>query len=235
MLHRIIPQFLNVHRAEVEWMRNKYEDQAAEMRRFARSFIGQPNFTFVVHLAYLPILTDNWEEYLPSTKQEWIDAWERYLEPAGSSEEELTERFATFFRERGANHGVKIIAKAMSKYLTLPITERASRLELVARETMFYKPKDAEEVISYYANFSEVRQPYLKRIPQLLRDPRFDNRIIMEQRIRDIALAAGWTLTDDEVERQLLEIAKDNNLEPWFLDRLLVDFSKRFMDMIKEN
>lgn len=234
MLDLIIPHFLKVHRAEVDWMYNHYLDRAAEMQRFKRSMIGRPNFTFVVYMAYLPMLIEDAEKHVPDSKDGWIEAWDRYLDPKGCSRAELLERYTTFFKERGADHGAKVIASEMAKYLVSPNRERMACLEIGALEGAFFKPKDAEEVMSFYARFPKMQMPYNKRIPQLLLHECFKDRVMVDEDIKDIGLAAGWTLTDQEMEKRLVALAGASNIEPWFLDLLLVDFKDRWITMIKE-
>lgn len=91
-----------------------------------------------------------------------------------------------------------------------------------------------EEKFRFMRSFDGIGEKYGRNIWMDIYDPAFRDSIAVDERLKKVARALGFTGQGyKRAEAFYCAIARDANLEPWELDRLLYRFTEYFLGKIK--
>lgn len=91
-----------------------------------------------------------------------------------------------------------------------------------------------DEKYHFAQSFSGIGEKYGRNIWMDIYDPAFRDTVAIDERLKKIALALGFTAKRySDTEAFFCTIAKEAELEPWELDRLLYNFNDHFLAAIE--
>jgi hypothetical protein len=90
-----------------------------------------------------------------------------------------------------------------------------------------------KEKLRFLRSFDGIGEKYGRNIWMDIYDPDFRNTVAVDERLKKVARAIGFTGTGYQQSVAFYcSIARDAELEPWELDRLLYNFTDYFLGVV---
>lgn len=90
-----------------------------------------------------------------------------------------------------------------------------------------------DEKFRFMRSFAGIGEKYGRNIWMDIYDPAFRDTVAVDERLKKVARALGFTGTRyRQAEAFYCAIARDADLEPWELDRLLYNFTDHFLGVV---
>ena len=106
---------------------------------------------------------------------------------------------------------------------------------LECAKKMAISEPDTKTKIAFMCRFRGIGKKYARNIWMDVYHPDFHNSIAIDQRIKSLTKILGYEFRSfEEHEQFYLKIAKEAGLQGWELDRLVYNFTKRFMQCLKD-
>ncbi len=137
---------------------------------------------------------------------------------------------------------LKALQKAKVRMPTVKAPRLAANLEKIASlggaeaatRKMLALPS-REEKLAFARSFDGIGEKYGRDIWMDIYDPAFRDAIAVDVRVKDIAEALTFSGQHyRDYESFFVSVARDANLEPWELDRLLYTFTDHFLSVIRK-
>jgi len=110
--------------------------------------------------------------------------------------------------------------------------DKAGGVKAVTRHALSLATR--EEKFQFMDTFEGIGPKYARNVWMDIYDPLFRNAIAIDERIKAITTALGYSFkTYEEHERFYQELAYQAGLEPWELDRLLYEYKAHFLAEIE--
>jgi thermostable 8-oxoguanine DNA glycosylase len=111
--------------------------------------------------------------------------------------------------------------------------EKAGGVKAVTRKALGLATR--EQKYRFMDAFEGIGPKYARNVWMDIYDPLFRNAVAIDERIKSITGALGYSFrTYDEHENFYREIAREVQLEPWEVDRLLYQFRDDFLAAIRK-
>lgn len=86
---------------------------------------------------------------------------------------------------------------------------------------------------AWVRKFNGVGKKYSNDIWMCICDPDFENAIALDTRVKNFAKSIGFDIKSSNLERELLDFARDCGLSGWELDRLIYNFGSLILRTLK--